>query len=84
MGSGIVVGFPGSDPEHAALGARLKRWREQRKVTLEDLAAQVKMDPADLRLIEAGRARMPAADISAVTRALRLPLWALQADQPEA
>lgn len=81
MGSGVVVRFPGIEPENAALGARVRRWREQRGVSVEDLAKMARMDTGQLRLIEAGRARMHAADISAVTRALRLPLWALGADR---
>ena len=82
MASGVVLRFPGFEPENAALGARLKRWREQRRVSIEDLARMAKMDAGKLRLIEAGRMRMESADISAVTRALRLPLWALGADRP--
>ena len=82
MGSGLVLRFPGIEPENAALGARLKRWREQRRVSIDELAKMARMDVGKLRLIEAGRARMAAADISAVTRALRLPLWALGADRP--
>ena len=35
---GVVLGFPGVDPADAAVGARLKRWREARGVTVDDLA----------------------------------------------
>ena len=75
-----VHGFPASDPQQAALGARLKRWRTERGRGLDDLAEALGMTPAELRLIEAGRARMTSAQVSAATRELGLPIWALTSD----
>lgn len=77
---GSVLGFPGVDPSDAAVGARLRRWREERGLSLEDLAAAANASTEDLRRAEAGRGHLDSAAIGAVTAALRLPLWALVSD----
>jgi transcriptional regulator with XRE-family HTH domain len=79
---GAVLGFPGVDPLDAAIGARLKRWREQRGLSVEDLAGQIGLTPEEERRAEAGRAHLDSLAIGAAVRALRLPLWALQSDTP--
>ena len=79
---GSVLGFPGIDPEDAAVGARLKRWREQRGLSVEELASRLDLSPENERLAEAGRAHLTSLHIEAATRALHLPLWALQSDRP--
>ena len=80
---GSVLGFPGIDPLDAVVGARIRRWRDQRGVTPDDLAAALDLTPEALRRIEAGRAHLDSAGIDAATRALHLPVWALTADRPE-
>jgi transcriptional regulator with XRE-family HTH domain len=75
-----VHGFPASDPDQVALGVRLKRWRTERATAVDDLAEAIGMTAADLRLVEAGRARMTSAQVSAATQALGLPIWALTSD----
>jgi transcriptional regulator with XRE-family HTH domain len=77
---GFVLGFPGIDPLDAAIGARLKRWREQRGIPIDDLARAIAMSPEDARRAEAGRAHLTTAQIGAATAHLRLPLWALVSD----
>jgi transcriptional regulator with XRE-family HTH domain len=77
---GAVLGFPGVDPSDAAVGARLKRWREQRGWSVEEMARLLDMSPEEERRAEAGRAHLDSLAIGAATRALRLPLWALQSD----
>jgi transcriptional regulator with XRE-family HTH domain len=77
---GSVLGFPGIDPQDAAVGARLKRWREARGMSVEDLAQAVHSAPEDLRRAEAGREHLDSAALGAVTAALHLPLWALVSD----
>ncbi|KQW80897.1 helix-turn-helix domain-containing protein [Brevundimonas sp. Root1279] len=77
---GSVLGFPGVDPLDAAVGARLKRWREQRGMTVVELARLIDLTPEEERLAEAGRAHLSTAQIGAATSALHLPLWALVSD----
>ncbi|MFJ6024702.1 helix-turn-helix domain-containing protein [Brevundimonas sp. NPDC092305] len=77
---GSVLGFPGVDPLDAAVGARLKRWREQRGWSVEDMARLLDITPEEERRAEAGRAHLDSLAIGAATRALRLPIWALQSD----
>lgn len=77
---GSVLGFPGVDPLDAAVGARLKRWRETRGLSIEDVAALIHMSAEDARRAEAGRAHLTTAQIGAATSALHLPLWALVSD----
>ena len=77
---GSVLGFPGVDPLDAAVGARLKRWRETRGLSIEDVAAMIHMSAEDTRRAEAGRAHLTTAQIGAATSALHLPLWALVSD----
>ncbi len=77
---GSVHGFPGVDPQDAAVGVRLRRWREARGLSLEDLAEAAHASPEDLRRAEAGRGHLDSAALGAVTAALRLPLWALVSD----
>jgi transcriptional regulator with XRE-family HTH domain len=77
---GSVLGFPGVDPSDAAVGARLKRWREARGWSVEDMARLLHMTPAEERRAEAGRAHLDSLRIGAATTALRLPIWALTSD----
>ena len=77
---GSVLGFPGVDPLDAAVGARLKRWREDRGLSIEDVAALIHMPVEEARRAEAGRVHLSTAQIGAATSALRLPLWALVSD----
>jgi transcriptional regulator with XRE-family HTH domain len=79
---GSVLGFPGIDPQDAAVGGRLRRWREARGMTLEDLAAMLDMSPEDARRAEAGRGHLSTTQLGAATSALHLPLWALVSDTP--
>lgn len=74
---GSVLGFPGVDPADAAIGARLKRWRDQRGVTSEVLARDLGVTPEALRRMEAGREHLSMLQVDAATRALHLPVWAL-------
>ena len=77
---GSVLGFPGVDPSDAAVGARLKRWREQRGMSVDDLATLMQMTPAETRRVENGRGHLSTAQLGAATSALHLPLWALVSD----
>lgn len=77
---GSVLGFPDIDPLDAAIGARLKRWRETRGLSVEDVAVLIHMSAEQTRRAEAGRAHLTTAQIGAATSALHLPLWALVSD----
>lgn len=77
---GSVLGFPGVDPSDAAVGARLRRWREARGMTVDDLARHMDISPEEERRAEAGRAHLDSVQIGVATRALRLPLWGLVSD----
>lgn len=77
---GSVLGFPGVDPADAAIGARLKRWRDQRGVTSEVLARDLGVTPEALRRMEAGREHLSMLQVDAATRALHLSVWALMSD----
>ena len=77
---GSVLGFPGIDPPDALIGARIRRWRDQRGVAPADLAAALRLTPEALRRVEAGREHLDSAGIDAATRALHLPVWALVSD----
>lgn len=78
----MIVDLPASDPEQAALGGRLRRWRTERGLDIDALAAAIDLSPAELRLVEAGRLRLDSAHVEAATRVLHLPLWALNSDKP--
>lgn len=77
---GSVLGFPGIDPRDAAVGARLKHWREERGVDVEAVASALRITPEEERRAEAGRAHLTSLQIAAATRHLRLPVWALVSD----
>lgn len=77
---GSVLGFPGVDPLDAAVGARLKRWREKRGMSVDDLARLMDLSPEEERRAEAGRAHLDSVRIGAAINALHLPLWALMSD----
>ena len=47
MPVGTVLGFPGVDPSDAAVGARLRRWREERGWSVEDMARLLDMTPEE-------------------------------------
>lgn len=75
-----ILGFPGVDPADAAIGARLRRWRDQRGVGIEAMAAALGLSPEEMRLIEAGRGHLDSVQLAVATRHLRLPVWALVSD----
>ena len=79
---GSVLGFPGVDPVDAAIGERLKRWREQRGVAPDDLAHALSLSPESLRRAEAGREHLNSIQIGQATQRLHLPVWALVSDTP--
>lgn len=79
---GAVLGFPGVDPADAVVGARIRRWRDQRGVSFDELASAIDLTPEALRRVEAGRERLDSARLDAATRVLRLPVWALLSDVP--
>lgn len=73
---GSLLEFLDVDPLDAAVGAKPKRWREQRGMSVDDLACLMDMSPGEERRAEAGRAHLGSLRIGAATTALRLPLWA--------
>ena len=77
---GSVLGFPGIDPDDAAVGQRLKTWRERRGVSIEALAQALDLPPETARRAEAGRAHLNSLQINAATLRLALPVWALVSD----
>ena len=77
---GSVLGFPGADPADAAIGARLRRWRDQRGVDLEAMANALHIPPEEMRLVEAGRSHLDSVQLGVATRHLHLPVWALVSD----
>ncbi len=77
---GSVLGFPGIDPGDAAIGQRLKTWRERRGVSIEDLAVALDLPPETARRAEAGRAHLDSCQLNAATLRLSLPVWALVSD----
>ena len=79
---GSVLGFPGVDPLDAAVGQRLKSWREKRGVSIEDLAQALELTPEAARRVEAGRGHLESCQINAATMRLSLPVWALVSDTP--
>lgn len=79
---GSVLEFPVVNPRDAEVGARLKRWREQRGVGLEAMAKQLGVSAEDARRAEAGRSHLTSLQIGAATSVLHLPLWALVSDKP--
>ena len=79
---GSVLGFPGVDPDDAAVGHRLKSWRERRGVSIEDLATALELSPELTRRAEAGRAHLDSCQLNAATMRLSLPVWALVSDRP--
>ena len=79
---GSVLGLPGVDPHDAAVGARLKRWREWRGLSVDELARLMDLTPEEERRAEAGRAHLDSLQINAATHALHLPIWALVSDTP--
>ena len=78
---GSVHGFPVVDPADAAVGARLRRWRETRGMAVETLSGLIGLSPEETRRAEAGRSHLTTNQIGAATHALHLPLWALVSDQ---
>jgi transcriptional regulator with XRE-family HTH domain len=81
MAMGSVLGFPGVDPADAAVGARLKRWREARGMEVDALAGFMALSVEAVRRAESGRAHLSSLDIAAATACLHLPVWALVSDQ---
>jgi len=79
---GAVLEFPEANPRYQSAGRRLKRWREQRGLDVEALAAAIHATPDVIRRVEAGRSRLDSAQLAAATQALHLPLWALVSDTP--
>ena len=77
---GQLLEFRRLDPIDIAIGARLKHWREQRGMALDEVASALRMTHDEVRRAEAGRAHLDSRQIGAATRCLRLPVWALVSD----
>ena len=77
---GSVLGFPSINPADAVIGARLRRWRDQRRIEPDALAQALSVTPEALRGIENGRIRLTSAQMAAATASMHLPLWALVSD----
>ena len=77
---GSVHGFPVIDPADAAVGARLKHWRERRGLSVDQLARLMDLSPEEQRRVEAGRAHLDSLRVGTAISALHLPLWALTSD----
>lgn len=78
----MILDLPAPAPTDAAIGARLKRWRESRGFSIEDMAAKIGLSSRKERLAEAGRLHLNSLQMAAALNALHLPLWALQSDRP--
>lgn len=78
---GSVLDFPGVDAGDAAIGARLKRWREARGMGVDALAGFMALNAEDVRRAEAGRGHLDSVQIAAATACLHLPVWALVSDR---
>lgn len=78
---GTLLRLNAVDPVDAAIGARLKRWREARGQSVEGLAEAMGLSASEERMAEAGRLHLDSLHIGAALTALRLPLWALQSDR---
>jgi transcriptional regulator with XRE-family HTH domain len=70
----MIVPFPSSDPELAAVGGRLHAAREARGFDLEALALAMHVEPDRLRRAEVGRERLKASELYAAILALHLPM----------
>lgn len=79
---GSVLDFPSIDPHDAAVGARLKHWREARGLDIDAVADALNITPEEERRAEAGRTHLTSLQIAAATHALHLPMWALVSDRP--
>ena len=77
---GSVVPFPAFSPADAAIGARIRLWRDKRGLDQGQLANLLHLSVNEIRLVESGRRHLDSAEVHAATRALRLPIWALVSD----
>ncbi len=73
----MIVGFPESNPLDAAVGARVRHWREQRGLTVDELAQKLNVSREHLNRAEHGRAHLDSAQLHRATLALGLPVWTL-------
>ncbi len=70
----MIIAFPSADPVDQAIGARLRKWRENRKVSTSDLAAAIGLSETDISFAERGRRHLNSTQLYAATFFLRIPM----------
>ncbi len=73
----MIIDLPAVDLAQAVLGRRLRRVREARGFSVDELAAACRLAPARLRLAEQGRTRLTSAELHALIGALHISLGLL-------
>jgi len=76
----MIITFPSADPADQAIGARLRKWRENRKVSTDDLAAALGVSVRDISYAERGRRHLNSTQLYAATFFLRIPMRLLFED----
>ncbi len=74
MASADIIAFPPVDQTWAAIGERVRRLREARGLSQEQLAREMRLDRRTLACAERGRARLTSGQLYAATLALHVPM----------
>ena len=70
----MVIELPPIDPVQAALGRQMRRIREARGVTAQELAIQTRIAASRVGMAEQGRLRLTSAELHAVISVLQISL----------
>jgi transcriptional regulator with XRE-family HTH domain len=77
----IILPFPSAYSADQAIGARLKKWRENRSVSPSDLASALGISVEAMAFAERGRRHLSSTQLYAATFFLRIPMRLLFEDK---
>ena len=75
--SADIIALPPVDPTWASIGARVRLLREERGITQDQLARDMRLDRRTLACAERGRVRLTSGQLYAATLALHVPMRTL-------
>jgi transcriptional regulator with XRE-family HTH domain len=77
VSSADIIALPPVDPTWARIGAKVRLLREERGITQDQLARDMRLDRRTLACAERGRVRLTSSQLYAATLALHVPMRAL-------
>ena len=76
----MIIVLPSVDQDDLAIGERIRKWRENRGIGTQELAAALDLSREEMTRAEHGRAHLSSTQLYAATLYLRIPMRLLFED----